>query len=204
MPGASPLALAPAGAATGAATVLLGLRGAGAVATPVGAAAIAGLVGATLAGSRLGAPTGDWWAGVLGPTVLADGSAFAALATLLGKPGSGLGAALTALLGNAFSGMSSAGAAATGVGALGRWVPPGAGGSALRSVSAFDGAAAGRPLLVLSLRAVAGPAASAGRRPPSPRASSVRRRRARGDGRRCRSGAVRQERSRPGAARRAN
>ncbi|MFF8380075.1 ABC transporter permease [Streptomyces sp. NPDC015661] len=162
--GASLLPLALIGAATGVTTVLLGLRGAGAAATLVGAAALAGVVGATLADSWLGALTGDWWAeaGVLGLTVLAIGSAFAGLATLLGKPGFGLAAALTILLGNAFSGMSSAPQMLpTGVGALGQWLPPGAGGSALRSVSAFDGAAAGRPLLVLSLWAVAGLAATA-------------------------------------------
>ncbi|MGW1121123.1 ABC transporter permease, partial [Streptomyces tanashiensis] len=142
--GASLLPLALVGAASGVATVLLGLRGARAVATLVGAAALAGLVGAALADSWLGALTGSWWAeaGVLGLTVLAIGSAFAGLATLLGKPGFGLGAALTILLGNAFSGMSSAPELLpTGVGALGQWLPPGAGGSALRSVSAFDGAA---------------------------------------------------------------
>ncbi|MFC9394879.1 ABC transporter permease [Streptomyces sp. NPDC057027] len=162
--GASLLPLALVGAATGVATVLLGLRGARAVATLVGAAALAGLVGAALADSWLGALTGDWWAeaGVLGLTVLAIGSSFAGLATLLGKPGFGLGAALTILLGNAFSGMSSAPELLpTGVGALGQWLPPGAGGSALRSVSAFDGAAAGGPLLVLSLWAVAGLTATA-------------------------------------------
>ncbi|MFF0474655.1 ABC transporter permease [Streptomyces sp. NPDC004284] len=157
--GASLLPLALVGAATGVATVLLGLRGARAVAALVGASALAGLVGAALADSWLGALTGDWWAeaGVLGLTVLAIGSAFSGLATLFGKPGFGLGAALTILLGNAFSGMSSAPELLpTGIGALGQWLPPGAGGSALRSVSAFDGAAAGGPLLVLSLWAAAG------------------------------------------------
>ncbi|MFF7777402.1 ABC transporter permease [Streptomyces tanashiensis] len=162
--GASLLPLALVGAASGVATVLLGLRGARAVTTLVGAAALAGLVGAALADSWLGALTGSWWAeaGVLGLTVLAIGSAFAGLATLLGKPGFGLGAALTILLGNAFSGMSSAPELLpTGVGALGQWLPPGAGGSALRSVSGFDGAAAGGPLLVLSLWAAAGLTATA-------------------------------------------
>ncbi|MER7951780.1 ABC transporter permease [Streptomyces sp. NPDC096079] len=162
--GASLLPLALAGAATGIVTVLLGLRGARAAGVLVGASALAGLVGAALADSWLGALAGDWWAeaGVLGLTVLAIGAAFAGLATLLGKPGFGLGAALTILLGNAFSGMSSAPELLpTGVGALGQWLPPGAGGSALRSVSAFDGAAAGGPLLVLALWAAAGLTATA-------------------------------------------
>ncbi|MFI0926635.1 ABC transporter permease [Streptomyces sp. NPDC021012] len=162
--GASLLPLALVGAAAGVVTVLLGLRGARAVAALVGASALAGLVATALADSWLGALTGDWWAeaGVLGLAVLAIGSAFAGLATLLGKPGFGLGAALTILLGNAFSGMSSAPELLpTGVGALGQWLPPGAAGSALRSVSAFDGAAAGGPLLVLALWAAAGLTATA-------------------------------------------
>ncbi|WP_017241414.1 hypothetical protein [Streptomyces sp. SS] len=162
--GASLLPLALVGAATGVATVLLGLRGPRAVATLAGAAALAGMVGAALADSWLGVLTGDWWAeaGVLGLTVLAIGATFAGLATLLGKPGFGLSAVLTILLGNAFSGMSSAPEMLpSGIGTLGQWLPPGAGGSALRSVSAFDGAAAGGPLLVLSLWAAAGLAATA-------------------------------------------
>ncbi|MFK0229636.1 ABC transporter permease [Streptomyces sp. NPDC090303] len=162
--GASLLPLALVGAATGVVTVLLGLGGGRAAAVLLGASALAGLVGAALADSWLGALTGAWWAeaGVLGLTVLAIGSVFAGLATLLGKPGFGLGAALTILLGNAFSGMTSAPELLpTGVGALGQLLPPGAAGSALRSVSAFDGAAAARPVLVLALWAAAGLAATA-------------------------------------------
>ncbi|MFE0643193.1 ABC transporter permease [Streptomyces sp. NPDC058877] len=157
--GASLLPLALAGAATGATTVLLGLRGVRGAAAQVGAAALAGLVGAALADSWLGALDGSWWAeaGVFGLTVLAIGATFAGLTTLLGRPGLGLGAALTILLGNAFSGMSGAPELLpSGVGALGQWLPPGAAGSALRSVSSFEGAAAGRPLLALSLWAAAG------------------------------------------------
>ncbi|MFB7513734.1 ABC transporter permease [Streptomyces sp. NPDC056144] len=157
--GASLLPLALVGAATGVATVLLGLRGARAATALTGAAALAGIVGATLAHSWLGALAGNWWAeaGVLGLTVLAIASAFAGLATLLGKPGFGLAAVLTILLGNAFSGMSSAPELLpTGIGLIGQWLPPGAAGSALRSVSAFDGAAAAGPLLVLALWAAAG------------------------------------------------
>ncbi|MFF1509690.1 ABC transporter permease [Streptomyces sp. NPDC058326] len=162
--GASLLPLAIVGAATGAAVVLLGLRGAHATGALVGAAALAGLVGAAVAGSWLGALGGNWWAGagVLGLTVLAIGATFAGLAALLGKPGLGLGAVLTILVGNAFSGMSSAPELLpAGIGTLGQWLPPGAGGAALRSVSSFEGAAAGAPLLVLTLWAVAGLTATA-------------------------------------------
>ncbi|MFD9047178.1 ABC transporter permease [Streptomyces zaomyceticus] len=153
------LPLALAGAAAGVVTTLLGLRGGRAVATLAGAAALAGVVGTALAHSWLGALGGNWWAeaGVLALTVLAIGSTFAGLAALVGKPGLGLGALLMILLGNPFSGVSSAPELLpTAVGTVGRWLPPGAAGSALRSVSSFEGAAAGGPLLVLSLWAVAG------------------------------------------------
>ncbi|WP_318206573.1 ABC transporter permease [Streptomyces sp. SJL17-1] len=153
------LPLALAGAAAGAVTTLLGLRGGRAAGALVGAAALAGAVGAALAPSWLGALGGNWWAeaGVLGLTVLAIGSTFAGLAALVGKPGLGLGALLMILLGNPFSGVSSAPELLpSAVGTLGQWLPPGAAGSALRSVSSFDGAAAGGPLLVLALWAAAG------------------------------------------------
>ncbi|MFD4375753.1 ABC transporter permease [Streptomyces sp. NPDC058486] len=157
--GAGLLPLAIAGAATGVATLLLGLRGARAATALAGASALAGLAGAALTHSWLGALAGNWWAeaGVLALTVLAIGATFAGLATLLGKPGFGLAAVLTILAGNAFSGMSSAPELLpTGLGLLGQWLPPGAGGQALRSVAYFDGAAAGGPVLVLSLWAAAG------------------------------------------------
>ncbi|MER5962230.1 ABC transporter permease [Streptomyces sp. NPDC002057] len=153
------LPLAMAGAAAGVITTLLGLRGARAAAALTGAAALAGLVAATFAHTWLGALEGNWWAeaGVLGLTVLAIGSTFAGLAALVGRPGLGLGAVLMILIGNPFSGVSSAPELLPrAVGAIGGWLPPGAGGSALRSVSSFDGAAAGGPLLVLGLWAAAG------------------------------------------------
>ncbi|MFD3659108.1 ABC transporter permease [Streptomyces sp. NPDC058659] len=156
---ASLLPLALAGAAAGAVTSLLGLRGMRAAAALIGAAALAGVVGAALADTWLGALGGDWWAeaGLLGLTVLAIGSTLAGLAALIGKPGLGLGAFLMILLGNPFSGVASAPELLpTTVGGLGQLLPPGAAGSALRSVSSFDGAAAGGPLLTLALWAVAG------------------------------------------------
>ncbi|MFD4154443.1 ABC transporter permease [Streptomyces hydrogenans] len=157
--GAGLLPLAVAGAATGVAALFLGLRGTRAATALVGASALAGLAGAALTHSWLGALTGNWWAeaGVFALTVLAIGATFSGLATLLGKPGLGLAAVLTVLAGNAFSGMSSAPELLpTGIGLLGQWLPPGAGGQALRSVAYFDGAAAGGPVLVLSLWAAAG------------------------------------------------
>jgi hypothetical protein len=44
----------------------------------------------------------------------------------------------------------------SGWGALGQLLPPGAAGTALRSVSFFDGAGAGRPFVVLSCWLLAG------------------------------------------------
>ncbi|MFF8838075.1 ABC transporter permease [Streptomyces sp. NPDC015130] len=158
------LPLALAGAAAGVVTTLLGLRGARAAATLVGASVLAGLVGTALADSWLGALTGDWWAeaGVLSLTVLAIGSTFAGLAALIGKPGFGLAALLMILIGNPFSGVSSAPELLpSAVGSFGQLLPPGAGGSALRSVAFFDGATAAGPLLVLAAWAVAGLTATA-------------------------------------------
>ncbi|MGW2015192.1 ABC transporter permease [Streptomyces sp. NPDC001927] len=155
--GLFPLILA--GAASGIVVTVLGLRGARAAGTLLGAAALAGIVGTALAHSWLGVFAGDWWAeaGVLGLTVLAIGSAIAGLAALIGKPGIGIGAFLMILLGNPFSGVTSAPEMLPApVGALGQWLPPGAGGSALRSFAFFDGAGAGSALLILGAWSVAG------------------------------------------------
>ncbi|MEU2067123.1 ABC transporter permease [Streptomyces anulatus] len=152
--GASVLPLALAGMAAGAVVTLMGLRGARAAVTLIGAAALVGLAATAVAHSWLGALTGDWWtvAGVLALTVLAIGSAVAGLAALFGSRGIGLGALLMVLLGNPFSGVTSAPELLPEpVGAIGQWLPPGAGGSLLRSVAFFDGSAAGAAVLTLSL-----------------------------------------------------
>jgi hypothetical protein len=160
--GASLFPLILAGAAAGAVVTLLGLRRTRATLALTGAAALAGIVGAALGHSWLGALTGDWWteAGVLALTVLAIGASLAGLAALLGRAGLGLGALLMILLGNPFSGVASAPELLPApAGVLGQWLPPGAGGSALRSVAFFDGGGAASPLLVLGVWAVAGLAA---------------------------------------------
>ncbi|MBQ1096087.1 ABC transporter permease [Streptomyces sp. b94] len=157
--GASVLPLALAGIATGAVATLLGLRGARAVAALVGAAALTGLVGAAIAHSWLGVVTGDWWAvaGVFGLSALAVGAGVAGLGALLGRAGLGLGGAVMMLLGNPFSGASSAPEMLPQpAGAIGQWLPPGAGASLLRSVSFFDGAAATGPALTLTWWAALG------------------------------------------------
>ncbi|ANB05122.1 hypothetical protein SAM40697_1162 [Streptomyces ambofaciens] len=157
--GASVLPLALAGIAAGAVTTLLGLRGVRTVGALVGAAAGAGLVVAAIAHSWLGTVGGDWWAvaGVFGLSVLAVGAGVAGVAALLGRAGIGLGAAVMMLLGNPFSGASSAPELLPQpAGAIGQWLPPGAGASLLRSVSFFDGAAATGHALTLAWWAVLG------------------------------------------------
>ncbi|MFH9610136.1 ABC transporter permease [Streptomyces sp. NPDC017448] len=160
--GASMLPLALAGMAAGAAVTLTGLRGARAAAALIGSAASAGLAVTGVAHSWLGALAGDWWAeaGAVALTVLAIGSAVAGLAALLGPRGIGVGALLMVLLGNSFSGVTSAPELLPEpVGTIGQWLPPGAGGSLLRSVAFFDGGAAGGAVLTLSLWSTLGLAA---------------------------------------------
>ncbi|MFQ6851926.1 ABC transporter permease [Streptomyces sp. 35M1] len=170
--GASVLPLALAGMAAGAVVTLMGLRGARGALTLLAASALVGLTAAAVTHSWLGVVTGDWWteAGVLALTVLAIGSAVAGLAALFGPRGVGLGALLMVLLGNSFSGVTSAPQLLPEpVGAIGQWLPPGAGGSLLRSVAFFDGSAAGGPLLTLSLWSALGLAAVLlARRAPKP------------------------------------
>ncbi|MFF8987916.1 ABC transporter permease [Streptomyces globisporus] len=160
--GASVLPLALAGMAAGAVVTLMGLRGARGALTLLAASALVGLAATAVTHSWLGVITGDWWteAGVLALTVLAIGSAVAGLAALFGQRGIGLGALLMVLLGNSFSGVTSAPQLLPEpVGAIGQWLPPGAGGSLLRSVAFFDGSAAGGPVLTLALWSALGLAA---------------------------------------------
>ncbi|MFI5876859.1 ABC transporter permease [Streptomyces sp. NPDC051445] len=157
--GASVLPLALAGLAAGAVVSLLGLRGVRAVAALLGAAALVGLVAAALAHSWLGVLTGDWWAeaAVLGLSTLAVGSAVAGCAALLGTPGIGVVSFVVMFLGNPFSGAASAPRMLPEpVGAIGQWLPPGAGTTLVRSVSFFDGAAATGPALTLACWAALG------------------------------------------------
>ncbi|MBC9729071.1 ABC transporter permease [Streptomyces sp. TRM68367] len=156
---ASVLPLALAGIAAGSVVSLLGLRGIRAATALVGAAALVGAVAAGIAHSWLGAFTGDWWAeaAAFGLTTLAVGGAVAGLAALLGRAGIGVGALLVMLLGNPFSGATSAPEMLPEpAGAIGQWLPPGAGVSLLRSVAHFDGAAASGPALILTWWAALG------------------------------------------------
>ncbi|MGW4646617.1 ABC transporter permease [Kitasatospora sp. NPDC004289] len=152
--GAGLLPLVLAGIASGALVTVLRLRGASAIGALLGAAALTGLVAVAVGHAWLGALSGNWLAeaGVFGLTALAVGATAAGLASLIGMPGIGITALLMVLVGNAFSGITSAPEMLPGAArVIGAQLPPGAAGSALRSVAYFDGAAAGRPLLTLAL-----------------------------------------------------
>jgi hypothetical protein len=156
---ASVLPLALAGIIAGSVVTLLGLRGIRAALPLVGAATLVGIVAAALAHSWLGVLTGDWWAeaATLGLSTLAVSAAVAGCAALIGPAGIGLMAFTVMFLGNPFSGAASAPQMLPEpVGAIGQWLPPGAGTTLLRSVSFFDGAAATGPALTLTWWAVLG------------------------------------------------
>ncbi|MFH8658797.1 ABC transporter permease [Streptomyces afghaniensis] len=156
---AAVLPLALAGIAAGAVVTVLGLRGVRAVAALLGASALVGMAAAGIAHSWLGVLTGDWWteAAVLGLSALAVSGAVAGLAALVGTAGIGIAGAVVMLLGNPFSGASSAPQMLPEpAGAIGQWLPPGAGTTLLRSVSYFDGAAATGPALTLTWWAALG------------------------------------------------
>lgn len=155
----SVLPMATGGVAAGALVVTLGLRGTRAVVALLGAAGLVGAVAAALTHSWLGVLTGDWWAecASFGLISLAVSAGVAGLGALLGRAGIGLGAMVMVLLGNPFSGVTSAPEMLPEpLGALGQWLPPGAGGTLLRSVGFFDGRAADESVLVLTVWAVAG------------------------------------------------
>jgi hypothetical protein len=172
------LPLVLAGMAAGLLVWLGGGSAATRAAVLVGAAVVAGSAAAGIAQGWLGVLGGDWWvnAGVLGLTVLAVGSAVAGLAALFGRAGAALGALLMVLVGNPWSGIASAPELLPEpAGALGQLLPPGAGGSLLRSTAFFDGAGSAGPLAVLAAWALLGLAAiwvaALRRRSPAPAAA---------------------------------
>jgi hypothetical protein len=89
--------------------------------------------------------------GVIAMSLAAISLTLLGLEWLLGTAGLALGGAVMMLLGNPLSGMTSAPEMLpNGWSTLGQLLPPGAAGTALRSVSFFDGAGAARPLVVLA------------------------------------------------------
>ncbi|GAA2102246.1 hypothetical protein [Brevibacterium salitolerans] len=118
--------------------------------------------GAALAGIMqgwLGFLGGEYWAvaGAFGLALLAMGAAIVGFAALLGRPGLAVGPVLFMLIGNPLAGTQFPPEFLPAPwGALGQWLPPGAGNSLLRDASYFPGADASFPLLVLSGWAVLG------------------------------------------------
>jgi hypothetical protein len=168
----SVLPIVIAGILTGAAAAALGSGALRRLGLLLGASALVGLTATAIVQGWLGIVGGDWVvnAGVLALTVLAIAAVVCGLEALFGKAGLAAAALTMVFVGNPFSGV------ATGphmlpepAGALGQLLPPGAGGNLLRSTGLFDGAAAGAPLAVLAVWALAGVAAvltaSARRRP---------------------------------------
>src|SRR3954449_4691009 len=129
------------------------------VAAALAMATIGGMVTATVLGTWLGSVQSGWWAttGVVALGMAATALVLLGLHSLFREAGLALGAAVIVLLGNPLSGLTSAPELLpSGWGTLGQLLPPGATGTLLRSVSWFDGAGAGTPLLVLSTWCAAG------------------------------------------------
>lgn len=162
--GAGALPLVIGGMAVG---MALALRLAGRLFRLVAGAGAAVAAGSALAGIQqywLGALTGSYWAnaGVYALAIAAMAAAVVGLHTAFGLAGAGVGAATILLLGNPLSGITSAPELLPeGWSTLGQLLPPGAAGTALRSVAFFDGAGAGVPLLVLTAWLVGGVALAA-------------------------------------------
>ena len=125
----------------------------------VGVASLAGLALAGIAHGWFGVLDGNYWAEA-GTIALGIGSVALALIGLnavLGVRGIALGGAVIMLLGNPLSGITSAPEMLpTPWGQLGQWLPPGAAGSLLRSVSFFGGAGGWGPFWILVGYAVGG------------------------------------------------
>jgi hypothetical protein len=128
----------------------------------VGGALLAGVVAIAVVQGWLGVLEGDWWAnaGVIALVILAMAGLVAGLMAVLGHHGAALAALLMVFVGNPWSGVSSAPELLPGwVGSIGQLLPPGAGGSLLRSSAFFDGNGGGGPLAVLLAWALFGLAA---------------------------------------------
>jgi hypothetical protein len=122
-------------------------------------AGLAGLAATAIVQLWLGALPGDYLANaaVVGLLALAMAAAVAGLGTVLGAGGLALAALALLLLGNPLSGLTSAPELLPQPwGAVGQLLPPGAGGTLLRSVAFFDAAGAATPTWVLAAWATAG------------------------------------------------
>jgi hypothetical protein len=136
--------------------ILLGLLAPGRWSRLAGAAlyaVLAGLASVAIAQYALSALPGTYLVNAASVALLAFAVAatVSGLTGLLGTAGAGLGALVMFVCGVPLSGISSSpDLLPRGWGLAGQLLPPGAGGTLLRSVTYFDGAAATRPLLVLA------------------------------------------------------
>ncbi len=122
-------------------------------------AVAAGLALAAVMRSWFGTLQGSWWAQAAAVALMlaAIAGPVAGLAAWLGWPGVPVGSVLMLLLGNPLSGVTVPEQFLPAPwGAVGQWLPPGAGGSLLRDLSYFPSADATRPWLVLGTWALAG------------------------------------------------
>ncbi|MEV1329057.1 hypothetical protein AB0J20_05715 [Micromonospora costi] len=125
----------------------------------VGYAVLAGAAGTLVLHDWLGVIDGSWLAEAAAVSLfaLAAAGTVAGLGAVLGRAGIGLGALLVFLLGNPLSAVSAAPELLPQPwGAIGQWLPVGAGGTLLRSTAFFDGAGGEQAALVLAGYAVAG------------------------------------------------
>jgi hypothetical protein len=129
------------------------------LAVVTGITVIGGLVSAAVLQYVLGVLDASYVevAGVTALLIGAVAASVAGLGAVLGRPGAVLGLLVMIFVGNPLSAAASAPEMLPQPwGEVGQFLPPGAGVSALRSVAFFDGAAAGMPILVLSVWLVAG------------------------------------------------
>jgi hypothetical protein len=144
--------------AAGAALVLVVGSRAGRLAGLLAYGLLAGLVAAAVQ-HGIGVLTGGYLAaaGADALLTLAIAAAVAGLTAVLGRAGMALGAVLLFLVGNPISAVSSAPELLPEPwGAIGQFLPPGAGATLLRSMAFFDGAGGTVPAVVLASWALAG------------------------------------------------
>jgi hypothetical protein len=124
-----------------------------------GIAVIGGLVSTAVLQFWLGIIGGSYIqvAGVAALLIGAVAATMAGLTALLGRAGALLGVVLMIFIGNPLSAAASAPEMLPQPwGAVGQWLPPGAGVTAARSVAFFDGAGAVAPMTVLAIWLLAG------------------------------------------------
>jgi hypothetical protein len=121
--------------------------------------ALSGAVGPLVLQQWLGVLTGDYLlnAAAIGLFATAVAGTVAGLGAIAGRPGVGLAVLAVFLVGNPLSAVSAAPELLPQpLGAIGQFLPIGAGGSLLRSTAFFDGAGAAGPAWVLAAYAVVG------------------------------------------------